>query len=151
MFKDIWNVYLDIWRVYYGITQVQLWYNRFKEDREDDIDYARPDCSSTSTTDGNIEAVNKMIFYNRRISIKEVADSVDISFGLCQAIFTDVLGMKCAAEKIIPKLLYIEKNQCRMDIAQEMLAMFKNNSDLFKKVITGDESWLYGYDIEIKA
>ena len=28
---------------------------------------------------------------------------------------------------------------------------FKSDPDLLKKVITGDESWVYGYDIETKA
>ena len=37
--------------------QVQLWYNRFKQGREDVN--ARPDCPSTSTADENIEAMNK--------------------------------------------------------------------------------------------
>ena len=32
-----------------------------------------------------------------------------------------------------------------------MLTTFNKNSDLFKKVITGDESWVYGCDIETKA
>ena len=80
-------------------TQVQLWYNRFKEDR-DISDDPRPGCPSTSTTDKNIEAVKKMILDNRRITIREVADDVGISFGSCQAIFMDVLGvrvLKCAA------------------------------------------------------
>ena len=38
-----------------------------------------------------------------------------------------------------------------MDIAQEMLTMFNDDPDLLKKVITGDESWVYGYDIETKV
>ena len=46
-----------------------------------------------------------MILNNRRITIREVADNVGISFGSCQAIFTDVLGLKRAAAKIAPKLL----------------------------------------------
>ena len=37
-----------------------------------------------------------------------------------------------------------------MDIAQEMLTTFKDDPDLLKKFITGDESWVYDYDIEIK-
>ena len=37
-----------------------------------------------------------------------------------------------------------------MDIAQEMLT-FNGNPDLPKKFITGDESWVYGYDSETKA
>ena len=38
-------------------TQNQLWYNRFKEGREDINDDARPGRSSLSTTYENIEAV----------------------------------------------------------------------------------------------
>ena len=44
-----------------------------------------------------------------------------------------------------------EQKQYRMDIVREMLTTFNDDPDLFKKVITGDESWVYGYDIEIKA
>ena len=45
-----------------------------------------------------------MILNNRRITSREVADDVGISFGSCEAIFTDVLCMKRAARKIVPKL-----------------------------------------------
>ena len=38
-----------------------------------------------------------------------------------------------------------------MDIAQEMLTTFNDDPDLLKKVITGDESWVYGYGSEVKA
>ena len=80
----------------------QLWYNRFKEG------------PITSTTDENMESVKKMILDNRRMTIREFSDDVGISFGSCQAIFTDVLGMKRAAEKIVPKLLNFEQKQSRM-------------------------------------
>ena len=67
------------------------------------------------------------------------------------AIFTDVLDIKRLAAKIVPKLLHFEQKQRRMDIVQGMLITFDNESDLLKRVITGVESWVYGYDIEIKA
>ena len=35
-----------------------------------------------------------------------------------------------------------------MDIAQGMLTTFNNDPDLLKKVLTGDETWVYGYDME---
>ena len=47
--------------------------------------------------------MKKMILNNRRVTIREFAVDVGISFGSCQAIFTDVLGMKRAAAKIVPK------------------------------------------------
>ena len=55
-------------------TQVQLWYNRFKEGREDVNDDARPGWPSRLTTDENIEAVKKIILDNHRITIREVDD-----------------------------------------------------------------------------
>ena len=58
---------------------------------------------STSTTDGNIVAVKEMILNNRRITVRQVADEVGISFGLCQEVFTDVLSIKGEAAKIVPK------------------------------------------------
>ena len=103
-----------------------MWYNWFKAGREVVNDDARPGSRNTSTTDENIEAAKKMILVNHRITIRKVADDVGISLGPCQAIFTDVLGMKRAAARIVPKLLSFEQKQRRMDIAQEMLATFNN-------------------------
>ena len=103
--------------VVFDMTQVQLWYNRFTEGREsvnDDVRFVRP---STSTTDESIEAMKKTILNNRRITIREVANIIGISFGPCQAIFTDVLSMKHAEAKIVSKLLNFKQKQCRMDIA----------------------------------
>ena len=68
-------------------TQVQLWYNRFKEGREEVID------------DKNIEAWKKTVLDKHRITLREVPDDIGISFG-----FTDVLSMKHAAAKSAPKL-----------------------------------------------
>ena len=79
-----------------------------------------------------------MILDNRRISVREVADDVGILFGSCQAIFNDVLGMKRAAAKIVPKLQNFEQKHRRLDISQEMLTTFNDNPDLLKKVITCD-------------
>ena len=50
-----------------------------------------------------------------------------ISFGSCQAIFTDVLGMKSAAAKIVSKLLNLKQKQRLMDIAQLMLTTFNDD------------------------
>ena len=56
--------------------------------------------------------------------------------------------MKHAPANIVSKLLNFEQKQHRMNIAQEMLTTFNDDSDLLKKIITSDESGVYGYDIE---
>ena len=64
-----------------------------------------------------------MVMNDRRITIREVADDVDISIGYCPEIFSNVLGMKRVAAKFVPKLLNCEQKQRRMEVAQESLTM----------------------------
>ena len=131
--------------------RVYEWYKRFKEGREDVGDDERPAPATTSTTEENIEKVKKLVLANRRITIREVADDVGISIGSCHAIFTDVLGMRRVAAKIVPKLLNFDQKQRRMDTAQQLLNDVNDDPELLERVISGDESWVYGYDIETKA
>ena len=76
--------------------------------------------------------MKKMMLDNRSITI--------ITFGSCQAIFTNVLGIKRAPAKFISKLRNFKQKQRCMNIAQQMLKTFKDDPDLLKKVITSDES-----------
>ena len=64
-----------------------------------------------TTTNENTQAVRIMVWDNRRITIRDNADNVSISFGSCQAIFTDVFGMKRRAQKIVPKLLNFKQKK----------------------------------------
>ena len=83
-------------------------HNRFKEDRENVNDDARCGRPSKSTAGENIKTTNKIFLDNRGITIKEVADDSCMSFGSPQAIFMDVLGIKRATRKVVPKLLNFE-------------------------------------------
>ena len=88
---------------------------------------------------------------NRRITIGEVAEDVSISVGSCHAIFSDILGLRRVAAKFVPKFLDFNQKTHRMTIAQEMLNDVNDDPDLLERVITGDESWVYGYDVKNKA
>lgn len=59
--------------------------------------------------------------------------------------------MKRVAAKFVPKLLNFQQKQHRVTIAEQMLADVADDPDLLKRVITGDETWVYGYDIETKT
>ena len=56
-------------------TQVQFWYNRFKEGQEHVNDEARPGRPSTPTIDGNIYVVKKIILDKRRITFRGLMPS----------------------------------------------------------------------------
>ena len=60
-------------------SNVYLWYKMFAEGRENDEERAgRP---TTSTTDENIDEVKKIILANRWITVREVAEDLNISIG----------------------------------------------------------------------
>ncbi|UYV78460.1 hypothetical protein LAZ67_16001476 [Cordylochernes scorpioides] len=59
--------------------------------------------------------------------------------------------MRRVAAKFVPKLLNCDKKEHRMNIANEMLDSVRDDPNLLQRVITGDEAWVYGYDVETKA
>ncbi|XP_023248651.1 putative uncharacterized protein FLJ37770 [Copidosoma floridanum] len=112
----------------------------FSEGREDVNDEERAGRPSTSTTDENIDEVKKIVLVNRRITVREVAEDLNISIGSCHSIFTNDLGMTRVAAKFVPKLLNFDQKQHRINIAQEMLDSVRDDPNLLQRVITGDES-----------
>ncbi|UYV76350.1 hypothetical protein LAZ67_14000125 [Cordylochernes scorpioides] len=62
-------------------------YKMFSEGREDVNDEERAGRPSTSTTDEKINEVEKIILANRRITVSEVAEDLNISIGSCHSIF----------------------------------------------------------------
>ncbi|UYV75701.1 hypothetical protein LAZ67_13001055, partial [Cordylochernes scorpioides] len=123
----------------------------FSEGREDVNDEERAGRPSTSTTDEKINEVEKMILANRRITVREFAEDLNISISSCHLIFINDLGMRRVAAKFVPKLLNCDQKQHRMNIANEMLDSVRDDPNLLQRVITGDEAWVYGYDVETKA
>ncbi|KYN09459.1 PREDICTED: uncharacterized protein LOC108769730 [Trachymyrmex cornetzi] len=72
-------------------SNVYRWYKMFSEGREDVNDEERAGRPSTSTTDENIDEVKKIVLANRRITVREVAEDLNISIGSCHSIFTNDL------------------------------------------------------------
>ena len=50
-----------------------------------------------------MEKVKKIVFVNRRVGIREVAEALNISYGSTQHIVVHVLGMKRVATRLLPK------------------------------------------------
>jgi len=82
-------------------TQCFEWYNLFKTGRTSLDEDPRSGRPSTSTDDVHIDAVRDLILQNRRLTIREIAKDVGISFGSCQAILAEKLNMHHVAAKFL--------------------------------------------------
>ena len=134
-----------------SVTQIKVWYNRFKDNR---TSVKSNECAGRPSTCCNnviIEEVKILIMANRRLTVREIGDELGISKDSAHAILTQDLGMRKVSAKFVPRLLSEEQKQVRLDIAQDLLQTTDDNPDYLNTVITGDESWVYGYDPKTKA
>ena len=133
-----------------GITQIKEWYGRFKNDRTSADSDPRSGRPSLTTTPENIERVRLAIEGDRRLTVRELENDLGIPETTVWEILNKILGMTRVCAKFISKLLTAEQKDLRSEIAQDNLEMVSDDENVLKKVITGDESWVYGYDPETK-
>jgi hypothetical protein len=134
-----------------GVTQIKDWYNRFKNGRTSVDSDQRTGRPSTSRNPNVINKVSSLIMEDRRLTVREIANDIGISDGSAHAILTDDFGMRRVAAKFVPKLLSCEQKELLLDVVQNMMECANGDLDFLMTVITGDESWVYGYDPETKA
>ena len=125
------------------------WYSRFKSGHQSFEDNPRPSRPSTSHTKETVACVREIIRADRRLTIREVAED-GISFGTCQKILTEDLQMRHVSAKLVPHLLMAEQKDDRMSVCTDLHEWAQNDFNFISSVITGDESWIYGYDPETK-
>jgi len=97
-----------------------------------------------------IAKVRKTIRNNRRLTVQEIADDCGISVGSCDAILTNNLHMKRVCAKFVPRLLTDDQREQRQTIARDLLVRSCEDVQFLKNNVTGDESWVYGYNPETK-
>ncbi|GFV97154.1 protein GVQW3 [Trichonephila clavipes] len=126
------------------------WFKRFKDGRQDVEDDSWPGRPSTSKTDENVEKVASLIQSDRRLSIRAIAETVNIDKECLRQILLDNLNMQKVCAKMVPKILTFEQQATRKKVCTDILDAIKNYPNLLEKVITCDESWFFTYDPETK-
>lgn len=120
-------------------TRIYEWYKMFKEGREEVGDEERRGRPMTSINDQNIEQVKDLVLKNRRLTIRDLAEAVNISIGSVQAILSDSLQLKRVKSRLVPKTLNFFEKENRMNICKLMLSDYQ---DVMDRIITGDETWI---------
>lgn len=121
------------------------WYKSFKDGRTSLENLPHDRRPATSINEENVEKVKKIVFENRRVTEREIASELNISNGSAHSIIHDVLGMRRVSARLVPKLLNFLQKEERKTVAKEMLTM--SDTDI-QHIITGDETWVYEYDVE---
>lgn len=134
-----------------GVTQIKEWFNRFKNGRTSVESEQRSGRPQTARNAAVVERVENLVRGDRRLTVREIAEEVGISKDSAHEILRADLNMRRVAAKFVPKLLSAEQKELRVEVAQDLLDTTSTDPEFLNTVITGDESWVYGYDPETKA
>ena len=88
---------------------------------------------------------------SRRLTVRELAEECGISVGFCHHILTEELKMHRVAAKFVPRLMTSDQQAHCVQVCQDLLDHSENDKEFLSKIITGDESRVYGYDVETKV
>ncbi|XP_025415968.1 protein GVQW3-like [Sipha flava] len=116
------------------------WYKRFREGSEEIEGNQRVGRPCSSKTNDNISKINEIVRKDRRLSIRMIAEMVNIDKETVRQILHDELNMKKVCTKMVPKNLTLEQKDGRRQICVNILERMENERDLLKKVITCDET-----------
>lgn len=142
-------------RVAYGedaltVSQVRRWFQRFRNGDFDLSDRRRSGRPKTARTSGNIQRVRKLITADRRLTVREVADEISTSPYSAHAILSADLHLNRKPAKFIPHVLTQEQKELRGECASEAFERSVEDPTFLERLITGDETWCFGYDPETK-
>ena len=126
------------------------WHRRFREGNEEVEDSPRSGRPSTSRSEENIERVKRAVRSDRRLTVRIIAQELDINRDCVWRILTEELGMRKICAKMVPRMLTEDQKERRVQVCQDILERLESDPRLLENVITGDESWIFEYDPETK-
>ena len=77
-----------------SMATVKNWFNEFQRGRTSVFDEPRPGASKTATTEENVTKIHDLIFADRRLKVREVAEMIDISKDRVGYILHEILDMR---------------------------------------------------------
>ena len=126
-------------------TQVLEWHARFKTGRTS-VD----DDEHTGCTTETLARIQELIRQDRHRTIRDIPEKVEVGYGTCQWVLTEELGMHRVAAKFVPRILTAGQKQQRVKVCTELRQLASDDETFLSRVITDDESWVYGYDPQTK-
>ena len=132
-------------------AQVKFWVGELKRGRTSVEDEARPGRPLDSTDEEMCKKVRDLVYSDRRIPVKEIAQALGISHGSVSTILHDHLGMRKLTALWVLISLSDEQMATRASVCSALLKRFRSKDYFLLRLVTVDETWVHYYEPENKA
>ena len=133
-------------------TTIFRWFREFLRgnfDLKDDFRSGRP---PEAVTHENIVRAKDMLNENRQIVHRQLEETSDIGAPAVNKILYDHLGVRKVCSLWVPYALTAGQRERRVKWCREMLKRFESGQSRdVLSIVTGDETWLYYYDLPSKS
>jgi len=130
---------------------VHNWVNEFARGRTSVFDEPRPGAPKTAVTEEIVGKIHNLVLEDRRLKVRELAESVNISTERVFHVLHEILCMRKLSARWVPRLLSVDNKRDRLNISTTCLALLqRNRTDFFSRYVTVDETWIHCYTPETK-
>ena len=127
------------------------WHKRFTDGRESASDDSRSGRPHTSTSPEMITRCREIVDQDRRVTVENLSQTLDISIGSTHSLLVDHLKMRRVCALWVPRILTEEQRAVRVQICHDMLNRFEAQGETFlDSIVTVDESWMHHFELETK-
>ena len=126
------------------------WHQRFSTGDTSLEDRSRSGRRKITDAD-EILKVENMLDEDRRKTVRDLADKLDLKRSTVHNVLKKDLKMKKVSARWVPQILKDEEKQQRVLCSTEFLSRYEREGDRFlRRIITIDETWIHLYEPESK-
>ena len=134
-----------------SMATVKNWFNEFQRGRTSVFDEPRAGAPKTATTEDNMTKIHDLVLADRRLKVREIAETVGISKDRVGHILHEILGMRKLSARWVPRLLTPDNKRNRETTSEQCLTLFKRNpKEFLRRFVTVDGTWIHWYTPETK-
>nr|KAF6342889.1 GVQW motif containing 3 [Pipistrellus kuhlii] len=122
-------------------ARVYDWHKRFKEGREDVRDNARSGRPVTHRTDENIQKVKDLVYSNRQLTVRMMAEKLNLDKETVRLILKENLNMRKVPAKVISGIRKGEPKPGKLDFLSGHSKESRKNGLCLKKEVASSETW----------
>ena len=127
-------------------TRLFEWHRRFNEGRKEVENEHRSGRPSISRTDENVERLRQKMRSDCRLTVRMIADELGMNSERVWRIITEDLVMRKNCAKMVLSLVNEEQKERCVQVCKDILELLETEPNLLKRVVTGNESWIFEYD-----